>query len=314
MQAFTIDPDSPISVKLQLKAQISYQILSGALKPGDQLPSLRDLAAGLGVNVNTVVRALQEVEAEGLIVSQQGRGVFVAEDAPSPWFAGAIRSLAAQAVQKAKDWGLEPLEVALAVLAHSRMARPPSAQQQRVLLVGGYRPLLRQVRAALEVALPIQVDIALVDDLPELPRAQEYRVAVTTPFHVREVAHYVPGVLATAPDPWASLLALEDDTPVAVVAQDWVHAARVRRAMESAGLDHVAVSLHQVVGQEVTPPLAGVLHVVAAGETGAAVRQAAAPGAMVVEEEESISQDLLTRLRSRLDSPTLPRRVVSPWF
>lgn len=315
MQAFTIDLESPISVKLQLKGQIIYQILSGVLKPGDQLPSLRDLAAGLGVNLNTVVRALQEVEADGYIVSQQGRGVFVSEDFAALGIASGIRSLASQAVQRSQDWGLEPLDVALALLAHSRMARPPGGPQHRILLAGGYRPLLRRVRAAIESALPVQVDVALVDDLPELPRAQEYRVAVTTPFHLREVSQYLPGVLATAPDPWATLLALEDGTPVSVVAPDWVHAARVKRAMESAGLGHLAITLHRITAApEVPAATERCTHVVTAGEVTELVRRAVPPGVTIIEESEEIGQQLLARLRTLLNAPVPPKRMVSPWL
>ena len=53
------------------------QIAAGILKPGDKLPSVRDLAAELAINPNTIQRAYRQLELEGWIVSMQGKGCFV---------------------------------------------------------------------------------------------------------------------------------------------------------------------------------------------------------------------------------------------
>ena len=53
------------------------QIAAGILKPGDRLPSVRDLAAELAINPNTIQRAYRQLELEGWIVSMQGKGCFV---------------------------------------------------------------------------------------------------------------------------------------------------------------------------------------------------------------------------------------------
>lgn len=63
----------------QITRQIKQQILSGALHPGDALPSIRLLAKELRISVITTKRAYEELEREGLIVTQTGRGSFVAE-------------------------------------------------------------------------------------------------------------------------------------------------------------------------------------------------------------------------------------------
>ena len=62
----------------QITRQIKQQILSGALRPGDALPSIRLLARELRISVITTKRAYEELEREGLITSQTGRGSFVA--------------------------------------------------------------------------------------------------------------------------------------------------------------------------------------------------------------------------------------------
>ena len=70
-----------IPIYTQLIAQIQQQIVSGALLPGERLPSVRDLAAEAGVNPNTLPRAMMEMEREELVHSQRTAGRFVTEDA-----------------------------------------------------------------------------------------------------------------------------------------------------------------------------------------------------------------------------------------
>lgn len=65
----------------QLVQRLSLAIASGQLKPGERVMTVRDLALEAGVNPNTVQRALQELEREGLVYSQRGSGRFVTEDA-----------------------------------------------------------------------------------------------------------------------------------------------------------------------------------------------------------------------------------------
>lgn len=74
-----IDPQSQIPLYAQIVEQIKSQIAAGQLVPGDQLPTIRRLATDLRINFNTVVRAYFELEREGLISTQRGRGTFVAD-------------------------------------------------------------------------------------------------------------------------------------------------------------------------------------------------------------------------------------------
>ena len=64
----------------QLVEQITLGIVSGEYPPGAKLPSVRDLAMEAGVNPNTMQRALQELEREGMVYSQRTAGRFVTED------------------------------------------------------------------------------------------------------------------------------------------------------------------------------------------------------------------------------------------
>ena len=73
-----IDRSEPTAVFEQVAAEIRRAILDGEAKPGDRLPPARDLAAELGVNSNTVLRALRLLRDEGLLEFRRGRGVSVA--------------------------------------------------------------------------------------------------------------------------------------------------------------------------------------------------------------------------------------------
>ena len=68
----------PRPVYEQIKEKLRSRILVGALAEGDKLPSVRDLAATLAINPNTIQRAYRELEAEGYIYTQLGKGSFVA--------------------------------------------------------------------------------------------------------------------------------------------------------------------------------------------------------------------------------------------
>ncbi|MGI8905436.1 MAG: GntR family transcriptional regulator [Candidatus Sumerlaeaceae bacterium] len=65
---------------LQITEQVKYAAAAGTLRAGDQLPSIRDLAEQLRINRNTVSKAYAELEHEGVVDLQHGRGVFVASN------------------------------------------------------------------------------------------------------------------------------------------------------------------------------------------------------------------------------------------
>jgi GntR family transcriptional regulator len=76
-----INPRSRTPIFEQIKEQIINKINLGELKPDDKLPSIRQLASELNLNVNTVKRAFQELESERVTYSVAGKGVFISEKA-----------------------------------------------------------------------------------------------------------------------------------------------------------------------------------------------------------------------------------------
>ena len=77
---FIIDTQSKTPIFEQLKKQILEFISIGVLSPKDQLPSVRSLANQLGVNPNTVSKAYQELEEQGFIYTEKGKGCFVSDN------------------------------------------------------------------------------------------------------------------------------------------------------------------------------------------------------------------------------------------
>lgn len=76
-----IDYRSRTPIFEQIKEQIMNLINTGELKPDDKLPSIRQLASDLNLNVNTVKRAFQELEAEKVTYAVPGKGVFISQSA-----------------------------------------------------------------------------------------------------------------------------------------------------------------------------------------------------------------------------------------
>src|SRR4030042_4488637 len=69
-------------IYLQIVDQVKSMVASGVLKPGSQLPTVREVAADLRINFNTTARAYRLLHEEGIISTQQGRGTYVLEGPP----------------------------------------------------------------------------------------------------------------------------------------------------------------------------------------------------------------------------------------
>ncbi len=76
-----LDPTQPTPIYQQLVDQVRYHVARGALRPEDELPSVRVLSTRHLINPNTVVRAYQELEREGLVYKRRGTGTFVSPQA-----------------------------------------------------------------------------------------------------------------------------------------------------------------------------------------------------------------------------------------
>src|SRR3984893_5637151 len=104
-----VDHFSPVPLHEQVAAAVRRAIADGEAGPGERLPPARDLAAVLGVNANTVFRALRTLREEGLVEFRRGRGVSVTGIAPqrSP-----VVAKARELVAVARRYGFGPEDLA----------------------------------------------------------------------------------------------------------------------------------------------------------------------------------------------------------
>jgi GntR family transcriptional regulator len=75
--AFRLDPASGVPTYMQLVQQVEHALRLGYLKPGDQLPKVRDAVASLAINPNTVLKAYRDLETKGLAAGRPGQGTFI---------------------------------------------------------------------------------------------------------------------------------------------------------------------------------------------------------------------------------------------
>ncbi len=92
----TVDPRSGVPIYLQLIEQVKRSVALGAMEPGEQLPTVKQLALDLTVNPNTVAKAYRDLEREGVIETAAGRGSFVRTD-------GAVQNARAAGADLARD-------------------------------------------------------------------------------------------------------------------------------------------------------------------------------------------------------------------
>src|SRR5215467_9832618 len=102
-----IDRSGAVPLHDQVAAQIRRAIAEGEAGPGQRMPLAKDLAAVLGVNKNTVLRALRQLRDEGLLEFRRGRGITVAGTPPR----GAVMSKVRELIAFGREQGYRPEEL-----------------------------------------------------------------------------------------------------------------------------------------------------------------------------------------------------------
>ena len=162
---FATDRDDELPVGVQLAWRLRALIATGRLGAGERLPSFRQLAGWAGVNLNTVRSVYEGLEAEGLVVSHQGQGTFVADGVDAT---PELEEIAADALRRAREAGLSPREMAMVAMACASMDAESETLEVR-------HELRRQI-ARLEAELASYVR-DLGSALPTAPRRAEAHVA-----------------------------------------------------------------------------------------------------------------------------------------
>ena len=180
---FSLDPGDELPVGLQLTWRLRALIATGRLASGERLPSFRRLSEWAGVNVNTVRAVYAGLEQEGLVVSRQGQGTFVA-DGIEP--AAQLEEIATDALRRAHDAGLSPRELAIVASACASM---PGALEEAPAERPAELPDLAEESEAIEVRQELRRQIARLEaelatypldlprGLPTAPRRASAHVA-----------------------------------------------------------------------------------------------------------------------------------------
>jgi DNA-binding transcriptional regulator YhcF (GntR family) len=180
---FAIDPDDELPVGLQLTWRLRALIATGHLASGERLPSFRRLSAWAGVNVNTVRAVYAGLEREGLVVSHQGQGTFVAEGIEP---AAQLEEIATDALRRAHEAGLSPRQLAIVASACASM---PGGLDDAPATAPSELPDLAEEGEAIEVRRELRRQIARLEgelatypgdlprDLPTAPRRARAHIA-----------------------------------------------------------------------------------------------------------------------------------------
>jgi GntR family transcriptional regulator len=128
MIEFHLDGRSGVPAYLQLVQQVRQAVRLGILRPGDQLPTVKEVVAQLTINPNTVLHAYRQLDLEGIVDGRRGVGTFVASELV-PYAAGDVKDLRSSLqewVERARAAGLDE-ESMTALLAD--MVRPASVSR-----------------------------------------------------------------------------------------------------------------------------------------------------------------------------------------
>lgn len=111
---FSLDTENGTPIYRQIIQQIEYAILSGRMKSGDRLPTIRSLAVDLKTNPNTIAKAYNELEIRGILATQVGSGTYISDKKPvveEDSLNRKIREVLGRFVQELKSLGVEKREL-----------------------------------------------------------------------------------------------------------------------------------------------------------------------------------------------------------
>lgn len=114
MIEFVLDGRSRVATYMQLVVQVKQALRVGLLRPGDQLPKVREVAQALAINPNTVLKAYRELVLEGLAEGRPGVGTFVTGDLAGPSLGNQarLRDELVSWLERAEAAGMSPDDIA----------------------------------------------------------------------------------------------------------------------------------------------------------------------------------------------------------
>lgn len=247
--AFAVTRDGPLSIHVQLLAQLKHHIEEHTWEAGAQLPPARLLAGSLGINTNTVRAVYRELEREGYVSTEQGRGTFVAASSPETGNRyQRVYELLDEVVMLAQRAGLSPDDLARIAFLRARVFLPPSFSV-RLLFVECSKPDVEFHSRTIRDGTGVNPVTVLVRELgrKSADYLDSFDVLVTTLFHVTEVQRIVGRgrrvfTLTLEPSPdlvVGKLISLAPGTRVAIVCTTRTNANKFVSSLLVRGLTHL---------------------------------------------------------------------------
>jgi DNA-binding transcriptional regulator YhcF (GntR family) len=173
----------------QLLAQLELKILTGALAPGQRLPSVRALARRLGLHANTVSSAYRDLEQAGHVELRRGAGVYVRAGVPAALEdARGLDEMVRLALSAAFRKGHSGSEIRAAVERWLRAAPP-----ERVVMVDPRRETLDLVAHEIRSSLGVPASGCTLEELEREPGLASGALLLALPYHAAKVARAAPG-------------------------------------------------------------------------------------------------------------------------
>jgi DNA-binding transcriptional regulator YhcF (GntR family) len=186
--AFVLNRRGGVPLHDQLLAQLELKILSGAIAPGERLPSVRALARRLGLHANTVSSAYRALEAAGHVELRRGAGVYVRAGAPAALEeARGLDEMVRLALSAAFRKGYSGSEIRAAV---ERWLR--AAPAGRVVIVDPRRETLDLVAHEVRATLGVPASGCTLEELEGEPALASGALVLALPYHSAKVARLVP--------------------------------------------------------------------------------------------------------------------------
>lgn len=237
IQASYIDKSLPIPVGTQLRGLLVTIIAHGSVEPGSRLPSVRDLAADLGIAVVTVAQVYQQLESAGLIEIRRGLGAFTLDDPGKPPGPATMLSDDIDALlQKAANLGVPAIDLVTMISGRAQLR---SSSGLNIVFVSPFlhttRRYIDDIRPAFQVN--DKVSAATVEQLQDekiVRRCQRADVVLTVANREHEVrkllpqANLIPLRLTISEESRSALTALPAETRIAAVmsVQDYIATLR----------------------------------------------------------------------------------------
>ncbi|QNO16506.1 winged helix-turn-helix transcriptional regulator [Alkalicella caledoniensis] len=256
MTNFLLQRDNKTPLYIQVKDNIRRLISEGIWKHGMKIPTERELSKELNVSRNTISVAFQELETEGILVCQQGRGTFVAE-ADEALKKESRKERLVKVVDICLDEGLSlgfSMDEILAIMYVRAREKKEILNSVKVFFIECNKEQMDYIAKQLSTNLSILVEPLNLDEIYENPNqflilAEKADIIVTTFFHYNQVKS-IPGFenrdiipIALSPhlETIVKIARFPAEEKVALVCQSEIFANKIKSSLQSAGINHLQI-------------------------------------------------------------------------